>query len=442
MEKKILEQVINHMYGLIIVDSEGRLLFIEKSYAQNMGIDPKEDLGRSVLELIPNSLLPHVARTGTPILGKIFHTKKKPLLCNRFPLYENQKPIGAFSYWTFEVTEQLVETIRNLEEELNHYKKKSQYEAPVRYSLVDIIGSSATIRRLRSTILTATSNRSTVLIQGETGTGKELVAHSLHQESRFSSQPFVKINCAAIPADLIESELFGYEEGAFTGARKSGFKGKFEQANRGTIFLDEISQLSLSAQSKLLRAIQEKEIERLGGSKTIPIDVRVIACTNDDLKEMVDKRLFRADLFFRLNVIPIEVPPLHEHLEDIPELVDFFAAKYSKILGLGKVVVEPEVYSLLRDYSWPGNVRELEHAIERALNFSQGDRLKSGDFPWLMIKTKASSNPDMKQQKKELERQLILEALERSRGNKSVAAKKLGITRAYLYQKIKKYEIE
>ena len=316
----------------------------------------------------------------------------------------------------------------------------------VRYSLSDIVGSSPAAISIRAEILKVAGTNATVLIQGETGTGKELVAQSLHQESRRSPYPFVKLNCAAIPQELIESELFGYVEGAFTGARKAGKKGKFEQAEKGTLFLDEVSQLSLSAQAKLLRVLQEKEIERVGGSDTIPVNVRIVAATNDNLEDMVRQGTFRSDLYYRLNVIPIKVAPLRDRKSDIPLLVKRFTEKYGEQAGLVDVVLEPEALALIMEYDWPGNIRELEHAIERAINHSNSSALTLQNFEWLLpklqFKAKAAVGRSIHAAKAATEKEIILDALHTTKGNKSKAAEMLNIARPLLYQKMNRLGIE
>ncbi|MDR3566326.1 MAG: sigma 54-interacting transcriptional regulator [Negativicutes bacterium] len=336
--------------------------------------------------------------------------------------------------------EMFFESIKELQSQLHYYKEKVKKYSGVRYSMTDIIGTSRATDAMRVAILKAASTNATILIQGETGTGKELVAHALHQESRRNHYSFVKLNCAAIPKELIEAELFGYEEGSFTGARKSGKKGKFEVADKGTLFLDEISQLSMAAQAKLLRVLQEKEIERIGGTDSIPVDVRIVAATNDNLDDMVKKGTFRADLYYRLNVIPIRLPPLRERSSDIPLLVEKFVEKYGDQAGLGEITVLPEVLELIMKYDWPGNIRELEHAVERAINLCNSNVLETKHFEWMLPKilskgqmTKGRSIQDAKTA---TEKEIILDALQAAKGNKKKAAELLNIARPLLYQKM------
>ncbi|EGO62770.1 sigma-54 interaction domain-containing protein [Acetonema longum] len=443
---EIMKQVFAHMWGLVIVDHLCRIVYMEEKYARSRGCDPEAVIGCNVKDVVPTSKLPLVVETGKPLLGDVFYHKGKPLIVNRMPLVKDGILIGAISFQVFEVAETLFESIKELQSQLDYYKEKVKKYSGVRYSLADITGSSSAAKQIRAAILKAASVNSTVLIQGETGTGKELVAHALHQESRRAHYPFVKLNCAAIPQELIESELFGYEEGAFTGARKSGKKGRFEQAEKGTLFLDEISQLSPAAQAKLLRVLQEKEIERVGGSDSIPVDVRIVAATNDSLEDMVKQGTFRSDLFFRINVIPIKLPPLRERRTDIPLLVEKFAEIYGDQAGLGTVSVAPEALELLMKYAWPGNIRELEHAVERTIHQCNSSLLEMKHFEWLAAKVEnrghMTAGRGIQEAKAATEREMILNALRTTQGNKKKAAELLDIARPLLYQKMRRLGIQ
>jgi len=438
--REIMQQVFAHMAGMVVVDHQSRIVFVEGTYAKSRGFDPQQVIGQYVKDVIPTSKLPVVVESGKPILGDVFYYEGKTVICNRYPLIKDGILIGAMSYQVFEGVDKLFESIQELQNQLDYYKEKMKKYAGVRYSLADTIGSSTAAFEIRTAILRAACANSTVLIQGETGTGKELVAHALHQESRRSLYPFVKLNCAAIPQELIESELFGYDEGAFTGARRAGKKGKFELADKGTLFLDEISQLSMAAQAKLLRVLQEKEIERIGGAGPIPVNVRIIAATNDNLEDMVKQGTFRADLYYRLNVIPIKVAPLRERRSDIPLLVEKFTEKYGEQAGLGAVTVAPDAMALLSEYDWPGNIRELEHAVERAINLCSCTILEPIHFEWLLPKIrnkgKATAGRSIQDARAASEKEIILNALQVTRGNKKKAAELLGIARPLLYQKM------
>ncbi|HVJ48309.1 sigma-54 interaction domain-containing protein [Desulfitobacterium sp.] len=296
-----------------------------------------------------------------------------------------------------------------------------------------------------------------VLIIGESGTGKELFAHAIHNASSRSREPFIKVNCAAIPSELAESEFFGYAPGAFTGAARQGKPGKFELANGGTIFLDEIGDMPLLLQSKLLRVIQDREIEVVGGTKPIQIDVRIIAATNRDLKMLVKQKLFREDLFYRLNVICLPLAPLRNRKEDIELLVNSFLSKYNRALNKEFKGITPDVLEAFRNYSWPGNVRELENAIERAVSLGNNAWLTWADFSNIFEQERigivnstnnsaslAQSNLDktlLKGNLQQQETELIRWALTECTGNRVKAAKLLGISRSSFYEKLKKHDI-
>jgi len=437
---EIMKQVCTHMYGLVVVDHQGRIVFVEENYAKLKGWDMGNIMGRGIKDVVPASRLPAVLETGKPLLGDIFYSEGKPLICNRVPLVKDGVLIGAMSYSVFEGVDKLLYSVEELRNQLSYYKEKLNKQSGVKYSLENIIGSSDIIIAIRSTIIRTACANSTVLIQGETGTGKELVAHALHQESRRSHYPFIKLNCAAIPHELIESELFGYDEGAFTGARRAGKKGKFELAEKGTLFLDEVSQLSLAAQAKLLRALQEKEIERVGGMGPISVDIRIVAATNDDLEDQIKQGTFRSDLYYRLNVIPIKLPPLRERKIDIPLLVEKFIDKYADQAGLGNVTIAPEAMAIFMEYEWPGNIRELEHAVERAINLCNSSILEPSHFEWLLPKIrkqgKLTAGRGIQEAKAATEKEIILNALQSTQGNKKKAAELLGIARPLLYQKM------
>ena len=292
---------------------------------------------------------------------------------------------------------------------------------------------------------------STILITGESGTGKELFAQAIHNSSARCAGPFVRINCAALPDNLLESELFGYEEGAFTGARKGGKPGKFDLAKGGTIFLDEIGDMPLTMQTKLLTVLQERVVERIGGTNPIPIDVRVIAATNRDLEKMVAEQTFREDLYYRLNVVRLTIPPLRERVGDISLLVDDLIKRLNAHLRTNIQGINPPALDLLQSYRWPGNVRELENLLERAMNLchmNQQSLLKVEHFPSLgnskfskieILDNGQTALPDLLDG---IEEQLLLKALHEADGNKAKTAKILGIHSSALYRKLKKYGLE
>ncbi|MCD6489118.1 MAG: sigma 54-interacting transcriptional regulator [Thermodesulfobacterium sp.] len=322
-------------------------------------------------------------------------------------------------------------------------REKLTLELKKRYSLRNVIGISDKMQEVFRTALKAAKTKATILLTGESGTGKELIAKAIHFESNRSKGPFIAINCAAIPENLLEAELFGYEKGSFTGALISK-PGKFELTNGGTIFLDEIGDLPLHLQAKLLRVIQDKTFERIGGTKSIKVDIRIIAATNKDLEEMVKDGSFREDLYFRLNVIPIYLPPLRERKEDIPLLIDHFLKKFNKEYGKN-ISITKDVMERLVNYSWPGNVRELENTIERLIILAEGDRITLNDLPFYIKQaddtkiTYVKLKETLPFQLELIEKQAIKEALKACNNNQTKAAKMLGLTKRQINYKIKKY---
>jgi len=308
----------------------------------------------------------------------------------------------------------------------------------------NMIGNSKRMKEINVLISQVADSRATVLINGETGTGKELIAETIHNLSSRKDGPFIKVNCAALPDSLIESELFGHTKGAFTGAVSSN-AGRFELAEGGTIFLDEVGELSPLAQAKLLRVLQEGEIQRVGSSKTIKVDVRVIAATNQDLMELMEQGRFRSDLYYRLNVFPIMAPPLRERGADILLLADYFAEKYAENMGKSIHRISSSAIDLLTTYRWPGNVRELENCMERAVLLARGDVIEAQHLPpTLQVKTGADYDAprgELKQLVAAYEMELITDALKASNGNQTKAAESLGTTKRIIQYKISKYNI-
>jgi two-component system response regulator HydG len=308
--------------------------------------------------------------------------------------------------------------------------------------LHQLVGQSEPLRRIRALVQTAAASEATVLIQGESGTGKEIVANAIHAGSRRRRGPLVKMNCAAVPETLLESELFGHEKGAFTGADRRRI-GRFEQAAGGTLFLDEVCEMHPRLQAKFLRALQEREIERLGGGPVIPVDVRIIAATNRDLEQALKEGLLREDLYYRLNVICLQVPPLRERMDDLPLLVMHFLRKYASREGSRMASISAEAMEVLLAYTWPGNVRELENAVERAVVLGQGTELRPQDLP-----PQVHRQTDVERLAipahltlDELEKLAIAQALRLTGGNKSEAAERLGIHRTSLYDRMRRYQI-
>jgi two-component system, NtrC family, nitrogen regulation response regulator NtrX len=357
--------------------------------------------------------------------------------------------VGAYDYIEKPLSlEKLLLSINNalahsrLVEEVHFLKEKERKKH-------NIVGNSVAMADLKEQIRIVAPTNAWVLISGENGTGKELVAHTIHRLSRRSRNPMVEVNCAAIPEDLIESELFGHEKGAFTGASTMR-KGKFDSAHEGMIFLDEIGDMSLKAQSKTLRILQEQKFERVGGTKTIEVDVRVIAATNKDMEKEIEKGAFREDLYFRLNVIPMRVPSLKERVEDIPELVNEFVKEFSLSAKVEPKEFPPETLDLLQKYDWPGNVRELKNLIERLMIMTPGPVIGKKDIPApfnqsakpvRMVMEPGFTSDSLKEAKGEFEKAFIEEKLNEYNGNISQTAEAIGIERSNLHKKIKQYNL-
>jgi DNA-binding NtrC family response regulator len=353
---------------------------------------------------------------------------------------------GAYDYINkpFKIDEMLLTIEKALEERrLRHEVTTLRQELRTRYHFENLIGKSRAIQEVFALIEQVAGSRSTVMVYGKSGTGKELVAKAIHYNSPRSTKAFVPVNCAAIPAELLESELFGHEKGSFTGAIATKV-GKFELATGGTLFLDEVGSMRLDLQAKILRALQEREVERVGGTRTIKIDVRVIAATNRDLKKAVEDESFREDLYYRLNVVPITLPDLKDRQEDIPLLANHFVQKFGQESNPGIREISKEAMAILLSHAWPGNVRELENVIERAVTLGRGPAIQPGDLPPHLA---GGANPLERAFAKEatledLEKDYIAMILHRTRGHQIRAASILGIDRRTLYRKIKHYNIK
>jgi two-component system response regulator AtoC len=358
---------------------------------------------------------------------------------------------GAYDYISkpFRPDEVLL-ALRKAEERENLRKENARLRQEVHreYAFGNIVGKSEKMMQVFDTIKKISEYKTSVLIMGESGTGKEMVARCIHYNSPRNNGPFEALNCGAIPETLLESELFGHEKGAFTDAKREK-RGSFELAHQGTLFLDEVGEMSPSAQVKLLRVLQEGEIKRLGSEHTFIVDVRIIAATIQDLTKAAAEGKFREDLFYRLNVLPIHLPPLRERKEDIPLLVDHFIHKYNAQHGLNTEGVEEDVLARLLEYSWPGNVRELENAVERAMILAQGRKIEGDCLPSEVLGTRPPWKKDIwgdeysiKKAARLMEEELIRKALKKTNGNRSQASKILEISHPALLTKIKEYGIE
>ncbi|MEN6391554.1 MAG: sigma 54-interacting transcriptional regulator [Syntrophomonas sp.] len=443
--RELIDQ--NQYISGYIVDDQGRIVYVNNTYLQILNLEKDEVLGKHILEISPKTKTLTVLNSGEAICGYNWRVKGHNMIASTLPIFQDGKVIGAFAYSLFSDILDAKEMIENLMSELNKYKDEVRTLHRAKYCFDDLIGSSAEFLKVINLARQLASHPdTTVLITGESGTGKELLANAIHNRSARSGYPFIRVNCAAIPENLLESELFGYDEGAYTGAKKSGKVGKFELAQGGTIFLDEIGEMSFSMQSKLLVVLQEHEIERVGGNQPIELDVRIIAATNRNLEKMVSEGLFRQDLFFRLNVIHLQMIPLSSHLDDIPQLIEHFLIKFNRRLGTDIKGVTDKALKSLQRYHWPGNVRELQNVMERAMIIAnmEGSSLLSGrHFSFVNTSDDPESfyrSKDLKTITEDVEQQLIKRALLDANNDILTASKFLGIDRATLYRKLKKYD--
>jgi transcriptional regulator with PAS, ATPase and Fis domain len=448
IDHELIELALDNPYeGLVIVDTNGIIKYFSKSNERVFNIEREKAIGKHVTEVIPNTRLHIVARTGKAEIGHTMLIGGVKKVVGRFPLKKESKLIGAAGKVLFYHMDKFLEMasiVSRFREKIELYQRNINSLLRAKYTFEDIKGKSKAIEKIKQEARRCCNTSSTILITGESGTGKELLAHAIHNASSRKSGPFVKVNCAAIPSELIESELFGYEEGSFTGGKRKGKLGKFELAQNGTIFLDEIGEMPLHLQPKILRTLQEKEVDRIGSSHPIPLDFRVIAATNKNLASEVRNGNFREDLYYRLNVINLRMPPLREFKGDIPLLIDNFLTKIAIKLGANKKRFTEEAIRALLEYDWPGNVRELENVIERAVNISEGDIITIKDLPDKLITPNLLSKTEdyipmpYEQALQEAKREIIRKALYITNNNRVNASKILGIQRSKLYYTMKK----
>ncbi len=419
--------------GILSIDNSGIISHINSSGAKILGVNPKDSIGKHIETVFKKSSM----ILQTLVSGGEY--KEQEIVVDEFG--------KKLSYSVTPLRDDLGNSIGALAvlKEVKEKNSSKRNLAPMaKYVFEDIFGESESVSKAVKWAKIASRSPSTVLLNGESGTGKELFAQAIHNGSSRKDRPFIAINCAALPETLIESELFGYEEGSFTGSKKGGQIGKFELANGGTIFLDEVGDIPLFTQVKLLRVIQEKKISRIGSANEIMVDIRIVAATHKDLKEEVLQGNFRKDLYYRLNVITINIPPLRERTDDLSLLTRHFVNKLSTKLGKKNITIADNFIEKIRSYNWPGNIRELENAIERAINLVEDKDILTSDFlhfdnsPPARIEEKITEIKSLK----EIERDTIINALNLYKGNILKVSAKLGIGRNTLYRKIKEYDIK
>ncbi|WP_080583606.1 sigma-54 interaction domain-containing protein [Bradyrhizobium elkanii] len=438
--------------AMTIVDEKARLVYISPIHEAFFGLKLGEGNGRPVEEVIENTRLHEVVSSGKADIGAIQRMRDAERVVSRVPIKRDGRVLGAIGRVMFKGPKQLEALSRrilDLEGQLEFYKRETETLRARDYGLEAIIGRSSAVQRLRAQIVKVAALEIPVLIRGESGTGKELVAHALHQLSPRRERAMINVNAAALPPNLVESELFGYEAGAFTGADKKGRKGKFEQAEGGTIFLDEIGDMPLDVQAKLLRVLQDRIVERVGGDRSRAVDFRLVSATNKDLQSMVEGGQFRLDLFYRISPIVIELPALRERLDDIPLLVAKFLGDFAYRHARPVPSITAEALAQLAERPWPGNIRQLQHELERALVFSDGVMIGIEDLSEVPKRTYALPEPssgladgprELKHVISEIQNEQIREAIAASGGNKKKAAANLGISRSFLYKRLAEIE--
>jgi transcriptional regulator with PAS, ATPase and Fis domain len=451
--------------GLIVVNRSGIITLVNQHFADAVGTRAQDMIGKHITKAYVNSKvsrLPVVMETGKAEIGWPHLINGKDVVACRYPLVRDGKVIGALG----RIMYRDVREVTLLANQINSLMGKSEQAPPAiskncdfNYDINSIIGQSKLMEQLKVTLLRIADRGSNVLLAGESGTGKELFAHSIHAASKRRYGPFIKVNCAAIPENLLESELFGYVEGAFTGAKRGGQIGKFELAHTGTLFLDEISDMPLTMQAKLLRVLQEKEVTPLGSETTRKFDVRVVAATNMNLEKLVREGKFRQDLYFRLNIVALNVPPLRDRVEDIYFIVKHFLDIFNHEFGLRIQGLDPEAWDAIKGYHFPGNLRELRNVIESAFNVAMGPYIKREHLPDYIPQATGLTGPKttggvqanlssqigkrpLQNIVEDVERSLIEQAIAQAAGNKLQAAILLGISRPGLYKKIRKYQLQ
>ena len=442
--------------GVVVTDPDGYVTHFNKPYGEFLKIDPAEQIGKHCTEVIENTRMHIVAQTGVPEINHSHLIMGQNMVVQRIPIKKDGTVIAVYGQVMFKNTrdlKKLMNKLSLLESKVKEYEDEINSLRARKFTFDCIVGVSEAMRFLKKEALRAAEYSFPVLITGESGTGKELFAHAIHNASSRKNRPLLRLNCAAVPRELLESELFGYEKGAFTGASSSGKKGKFEMAHNSSILLDEIGDMPLEMQPKLLRVIEDKEFTRVGGTAPIHSNFRLIAATNQNLQEMVPEKRFRLDLFYRLNVISLHIPPLRERREDIIPLAHHLLKNIAEEFGFTEISIAPQAEEVMKKSDWPGNTRELLNVLERTISSLDGDTIHIGDLPCYLTNTEPavkqevqsgfSGNEEvsLKRRHEQAEREALIQTLHTAGYNKQKAARILGIHRTLLYKKMKKYNI-
>lgn len=438
--------------AIIIIDDTGTIVYANHAYSRIIGVKVGKILGKKMQVVEPTSRCLGVLKGDPPILNQRIRIQSigVEVVASITPIYQGGKKVGVVSVFrNIDETIRLSIELQRMKDVASYLQQELELKSKLPSAFESFVGKNGRFWDALALAAKVAPTDATVMIRGENGVGKEILAQAIHKSSPRKDRPLIKVNCAAIPEQLLESELFGYEEGAFTGARKGGKMGKFELADQGTLFLDEVGDMSLAMQAKLLRAIQEKEIEKVGSNRVVQVDVRIISATNKDLEAMVAKKRFREDLYYRLNVMPIILPPLRDRKDDIPLLADHFMKQYCSELGKKEIVISQEVMDIFMAHKWPGNIRELQNAVEHGVILCTDGIMTPEHLPWYLKDVSGQAQvrsgnhvtalPKLIAQ---VEKEAITHALRLYDNNKSAAIKALGISRRTFYEKLKKYGIE
>jgi sigma-54 dependent transcriptional regulator, acetoin dehydrogenase operon transcriptional activator AcoR len=446
--EEMVRMVLNNPYeGLTVVDTKGNVTFLSAENERWLNLKVGEGAGIALSSFAPASRLSEVARTGIADNAQIVDLQGKIKITVNLPIKKDNQVIGAVGKILFQNTDQfekLASRVRTVELQVERYETLLDEMRGDLYTFDNIISNNPAMLSLVEQVRRIADSSATVLILGESGTGKELFAQAIHEASNKNKGPFIAINCGAIPRDLIESELFGYEEGAFSGAKKKGKPGKFELACGGTLFLDEVGELPLESQTKLLRVLEERKIDRLGGTTPLPVDFRLVTATNCELLTLAKSGKFRSDLYYRINEFPIEIPPLRSRPEDIPLLARHFLAEVSRREQLPTLKISEEALQTLARYNWPGNVRELRSLMRQMTWKAQGQTIEPHHLPSTLNQgqRKAGISGTLQEQLAQAERNAILSALQSAEGNRALTGRMLGIHRTALYKKMARLGID
>lgn len=443
--KTIGKTFFEYLYdGILVVDENSVVQYINRSYTRITGISEESIVGRPLKEVRPGARLVDVVNSGEPIVGALRREKGVDYTVNMSPIIEDGKVVGGISIVSnIEDVRKLSKTISRYENEILMLENRMQAINRAKYTLDDVIAADSVALKLKEDIARIAEKDTTVVLLGESGVGKELYAQALHNASRRKNNSFIAVNCAAFQKELLESELFGYEDGAFTGARKGGKMGLFEAADKGTIFLDEILEMSMETQGHLLRTLQEHTIRRVGSVKEVPVDIRIVAATNRNLEKCVSEGTFRQDLYYRIAIYPIRIPPLRERKDDILALAEAFLKEHKNAFKKN-IVISDEAKTALTEYEWKGNVRELRNAVEFSVNNMEDSTIEARHLPYRIQRQvdieDVAPIKTLTEAVREAEQREIAKAIKTWGDDvegKKKAAKALGISLASLYNKMK-----